>query len=233
MKFIAEIGLNHNGLEGLIYRLIKEAYNAGATYAKFQLGWRDKEGEINFLDHEKLRLILKTCDYFGIEPLFSVFHEQALSLLTSIYSPSILKVASRTYSHDKEFFMKLVNNIPDLIVSVGMEDTSDPQLPSRLHSISSTIKVLWCQSSYPLFPWDVANIPKSFDESNYIGISDHSVGISLSLLAISRGATLVERHFTLDPSEHLIRDHALSSTPEEFEHLVRIGSEIHKLSLIL
>ena len=51
---------------------------------------------------------------------------------------------------------------------------------------------------------------------NFRGLSDHSLGLSLSFLAISRGAQIIERHFTLDKSDQTIRDHALSSTPEEF-----------------
>ena len=47
ITFIAEIGLNHNGNFGLFFELIKQASFAGADFAKFQLGWRDKEDEIN------------------------------------------------------------------------------------------------------------------------------------------------------------------------------------------
>ena len=50
MLFIAEIGLNHNGNFDLGCEMIRQAKLAGADIAKFQLGWRDKPGEINRLD---------------------------------------------------------------------------------------------------------------------------------------------------------------------------------------
>ena len=53
-------------------------------------------------------------------------------------------------------------------------------------------------------------------------------GIETCLLAISRGAKIIEKHFTLDKSDNTIRDHALSATPEEFRNLVTLGREINK-----
>ena len=53
--------------------------------------------------------------------------------------------------------------------------------------------------------------------------------LSLSLIAISRGAQIIERHFTLDKSDTTIRDHALSLTPSEFKILVDNGKAIFKL----
>ena len=59
--------------------------------------------------------------------------------------------------------------------------------------------------------------------SPFDGYSDHTVGIETVLLAISRGARVIEKHFTLDKSDTTIRDHALSATPEEFRHMVQLG----------
>ena len=56
--------------------------------AKFQLGWRDKIDEINHLDENTLRLILKACEYYKIMPLFSIFHKTGL--LSSITRPSLI-----------------------------------------------------------------------------------------------------------------------------------------------
>ena len=52
--FIAEIGMNYNGNIDLAFELIKQAKLAGADIAKFQLGWRDKPGEINNINKEKI-----------------------------------------------------------------------------------------------------------------------------------------------------------------------------------
>ena len=70
--------------------------------------------------------------------------------------------------------------------------------------------------------------PKKFSSNTYDGFSDHTIGIETSLLAISRGAKIIERHFSLDKSDNTIRDHVISSTPSEFRLLVELGRELHK-----
>ena len=75
-------------------------------------------------------------------------------------------------------------------------------------------------------------MPKDFNKSIYTGYSDHSIGIEIPLVAISRGATIIEKHFTLDKSDTTIRDHALSATPEEFRLLTNIGRSIYKNLII-
>ena len=58
------------------------------------------------------------------------------------------------------------------------------------------------------------------------------MGVEMPLLAISRGASVIEKHFTLDKSDQTIRDHTLSATPEEFLSMTRIGRDIfNKLKL--
>ena len=55
------------------------------------------------------------------------------------------------------------------------------------------------------------------------------VSLESALIAISRGANIIEKHFTLDKTDTTIRDHALSVTPDEFRNLVILGREISKL----
>ena len=88
------------------------------------------------------------------------------------------------------------------------------------------IKYLWCKSKYPAEPWDLIDLPKDFKNSIYDGYSDHSIGIETPLIAIARGAKIIEKHFTLDKSDTTIRDHALSATPDEFKTMVHIGRDI-------
>ena len=92
---------------------------------------------------------------------------------------------------------------------------------------------LWCESIYPLLPFQIKNFPSIFNNKTFTGLSDHSQGLELSLLAISRGAKIIERHFTLDKSDQTIRDHALSSSPDEFAKLVEYGNSINDLIEIL
>ena len=77
MLFIAEIGLNHNGNLGLLHELIKQASHSGANIAKFQLGWRANKNEINYIDDKTIRLIKKISTHYDIEPMFSIFTEEA------------------------------------------------------------------------------------------------------------------------------------------------------------
>ena len=74
MIFISEIGLNYNNNFNLCYELIKQSKLSGADIAKFQLGWRGKPEEINFLDQNRIAQLYDWADYFEIELMFSVFN---------------------------------------------------------------------------------------------------------------------------------------------------------------
>ena len=88
---------------------------------------------------------------------------------------------------------------------------------------------MWCQSNYPTFNDDLKNyFLKKFQKDHIVGYSDHSIGIEMSLLAIVRGAQIIEKHFTLDKSNITTRDHSLSATPEEFRNLINLGRDIEK-----
>ena len=224
MKFIAEIGLNHNGSEGLLVELIRQASLSGATMAKFQLGWRDKVGEINHLNKSLLKLIYKSCEYYKIEPLFSIFHKEAWELINSVAKPKIIKIASRTFSQEKALVKDISRSVNEIIISTGMSDKKGIDFKEF-----NNASFLWCESKYPHYSFDIDNFPKEFNNDSFKGLSDHSLGLSLSLLAISRGAKIIERHFTLDKSDQTIRDHALSSTPNEFSLLVKEGMALHNL----
>ena len=224
MEFIAEIGLNHNGSEGLLIELIRQASLSGATKTKFQLGWRDKVGEINFFDENKLKLIFKACEFYKIEPLFSIFHKDAWKLLKSVSKPKIIKIASRTYLKDKSLVRQISNEVDEIIISTGMSNKDSINFNEFKNA-----SFLWCESEYPHYGFKIKNFPKNFSNKYFKGLSDHSLGLSLSFLAISRGAQIIERHFTLDKSDQSIRDHVLSSTPEEFALLVNEGSAIYDL----
>ena len=63
---------------------------------------------------------------------------------------------------------------------------------------TKNLNYLFCISKYPAYPEDLKDFPKKFSEENYIGYSDHTHGISVPLLAISRGAKVIEKHFTLN-----------------------------------
>ena len=220
MLFIAEIGMNHNGNWDLAYELIKQAQLSGADIAKFQLGWRDGEGEINRIDLDVLQMLKKWCDYFEIEFMVSVINPAAMELAKRI-DFNRYKVASRTVKDNINLVKEIVAEGKETIISLGMWDKKEPPLKK-----TKMIKYLWCKSKYPAYPKDLIDLPKNFSNSIYDGYSDHSIGIEASLIAIVRGAEIIEKHFTLDKSDTTIRDHILSATPEEFSRMVQIGREI-------
>jgi N,N'-diacetyllegionaminate synthase len=219
--FIAEIGMNHNGNFGLAYELIKQAKYAGADIAKFQLGWRDKPDEINHITPEILRQLQRWCDHIGIEFMVSVISESAWEMAKN-FGFKTYKIASRTVKEKPDMVREILAQGRPTIISLGMWEGADLPFPK-----TSNISYLWCRSKYPCEPWDLVGLPKDFSTGPYDGYSDHTIGIESALIAITRGARIVEKHFTLDKSDRTIRDHALSATPEEFRSMVNIGRDIH------
>ena len=223
MIFISEIGMNYNGNFSLIYELIRQSKFAGANVCKFQLGWRDKPGEINQLDLEKVNKIISWCKYFEVEPMFSLINQNAYNIFKKT-SLKKIKIASRSLKYDFDLVKTIVeeNIDKEIYISLGMWDSE------KLPFDQKNIKYLYCISNYPTFVEDLKSFPKDFSEKKFFGYSDHTMGIDTCLIAITRGAKVIEKHFTLDKSNTTIRDHALSATPEEFREMVNLGKEIYK-----
>ena len=118
MLFIAEIGLNHNGNFGLLNELIRQAKLSGADLVKFQLGWRGNKGEINYIDDKTLRLILKISDYYSIEPMFSIFTDEAL-VMAKKYNFKKYKIASRTLIDNFALAKRIIAENKETFVSLG------------------------------------------------------------------------------------------------------------------
>lgn len=224
MIFIAEIGMNYNGHFPLCYELIKQAKLSGANIVKFQLGWRDKPGEINQIDSEKIKQLYEWSKYFEIELMFSVISEKAFDLITK-FKINQIKIASRTLKDNIGLAKKIVKLNTKTFISLGMWKNKN-QLPFKLNK---NISYLWCISKYPTDNLDLSGkFPKKFPNKGIVGYSDHTIGIEMPLLAISRGASIIEKHFTLDKSDTTIRDHALSATPKEFFNMTSIGRDINR-----
>lgn len=222
--FIAEIGMNYNNNFDLCFEMIKQAKNSGANFAKFQLGWRDKEGEINQISEEKIALLHDWGEYFDINILFSIISEDAFKKIVK-FNPKFLKIASRTIKDNPNLSKNLLDVGVPTFCSLGMWNESKP--PYDLND-QNNLFYLWCKSKYPCHPIDMVDLPKTFSNTIYTGYSDHTIGIETCLIALSRGAAIIEKHFTLDKSENIIRDHSLSATPNEFKNLVEIGTDIYK-----
>ncbi len=222
IQFVAEIGLNHNGNFDSCQELIKKAKSSGADFAKFQLGWRSKENEINYIDKARLKKLFDWCRFYEIKILFSVFDFEYLDMLLA-YNPNVIKIASRTLKEKFELVQKIVDLNIETYISLGMVEKD--YFPFD----NDNVKYLWCKSNYPNDLKDFESLPIDFNKSRYYGFSDHFIGIEASLIAITRGAKLIEKHFTLDKSNQTIRDHILSATPSEFKMLVDQGKVIHNM----
>ena len=227
MIFIAEVGMNHDGNFDLIYEMIKETKLAGADIVKFQFGWRDKPGEINRIDENQAKQIKKWCDYFEIEMMVSPITPNGYQLAKKLNLKKC-KIASRTVVDHPELCEEIINNNDYEKIFCSLGFWKEKTLPFK--SKNNNLNYLFCVSKYPTYPEDLDNFPQKFDASNCVGYSDHTHGIATCLLAISRGAKIIEKHFTLNKTSQVIRDHVLSATPQEFRNLVNIGREISKLS---
>jgi len=223
MIFIAELGLNHNGNFSLCYELIKQAKYAGANIVKFQLGWKGKKGEINYFSEENLYQLKKWADYFEVDLMFSIFDIKFINWVKRL-NLKYVKVASRISKNDEELTKKIIKLNKTTFISLGMHP---PKIFPKFKT-GKNVFFMWCKSKYPTNLEDLKYFPKNFVGTKYKGYSDHSIGVENCLLAISRGATIIEKHFTLDKSDNTIRDNALSATPNEFRLLVEIGSDISK-----
>ncbi len=225
MLIIAEIGLNYDGNFNLAYELIRQAKWAGADIAKFQFGWRGKPDEMNYINEERALQLKSWCDDVGIEMLASIFTEEALELAQSI-SLKRYKIASRTVIDNPDLCKRILSEGKETFVSMGMWDQE--QFPLGPPD-GKTLRYLYCRSKYPTAPNDLKELPKRFTSEEYFGYSDHLQGIEACLLAIARGAQVIEKHFTLNKTSQVIRDHVLSATPEEFRQLTETGRPLANL----
>lgn len=225
MLIVAEIGLNYDGNINLAYELIRQAKKAGADIAKFQFGWRCNPGEINFVDSDIAHKLRSWCDFFDIEMLASIINEDALNLAREI-DVNRYKIASRTVVDKPELCKKVLAEGKETFISLGMWDRTE--FPFGRPD-GEKLRYIYCHSKYPAYPRDLNGFPNKFTDSGYYGYSDHFHGIETSILAISRGARYIEKHFTLNKTSTVIRDHILSADPGELRQLVEIGRPLAKL----
>ena len=227
MTFIAEIGINHNGNMDLLQELVRQAAIAGADYAKVQLynprELFDNDQERHLIpEAQKCKLgkdnwqsFRQWCHTYGIKPLASAFDLETLEWCKGL---DAIKIASRTTKRNPEVLAKALTDFETVFISMGMglDPRSDLILAKNVNW-----RKLACVSKYPSLPSDYKEF-KYRPEILYDGISCHCIGHENALRAIAHGARIVERHFTLSkalPGS----DHILSSTPEEFAELIRVG----------
>ncbi len=221
MEIIAEIGQNHNGEINLAIELIHAAKENGADTVKFQvydaIALFPKKGNVWFeyncktqITRDQLHLLMEECQKVKIEFLASAFDTNRIKWLESA-GINRYKIASRSI-YDKKLIRCIAETGKPIIASLGM--WNEKVFP--LVETSSSIKFLYCVSNYPTQLNEV-ELDK-VDFKRYSGFSDHTVGIVAAVVAFSRGAQIVEKHFTLDKSMYG-PDHSCSMTPDELKLL--------------
>lgn len=194
---IGEIGHNHGGNLRLAKLMIEELKNCGADIAKFQLydtdkikkSWQSRymELKVSELTFEDTKELKEHCDKVGIEFMASAFDIERVGWLEKL-NVKRHKLASRSI-YDTELIKAMEATGKPIIASLGKWE--ELELPEIKNS-----EFLFCVAEYPAYI--TANeFPPSFP-GLYDGFSDHTEGCYWSREAIKRGATIIEKHFTLD-----------------------------------
>ena len=166
--------------------MIRLAKKSGADIAKFQLGWKSLPNEINFLDLKRIKTLKKWAEEFDIELMFSIFNKESLEMVKELNLDKY-KIASRTVVGDIDLVKEIVDLKKRTFISLGMWEEDYLPITGK-----ENIDYLWCKSKYPTELDDLKKFPKDFKNSNYVGYSDHTIGIDMPLIAISRGAKVIE-----------------------------------------
>ncbi|NQT06409.1 MAG: N-acetylneuraminate synthase family protein [Candidatus Omnitrophica bacterium] len=224
--FIAEIGINHNGDIGIAKKLIDVAHFAGCDAVKFQKRnpeeavpevYKDVKREtpwgiMDYLDYRK-RLefweneyneIDRYCRDKGIMWSVSCWDISSLRFIDK-YGLSFLKVPSALITHKKYLErvkeIKTKRQVP-VFLSTGMSDMESVEKAVGLLGEDNLV-IMHAVGTYPVKHEDVnLNIIRTLkDKFNCpIGYSGHEVGLQISLAAVALGASVIERHITLDRS---------------------------------
>jgi N-acetylneuraminate synthase len=239
---VSEIGINHNGDLEIAKQLIDVAVNSGVDAVKFQkrtpelcvpTDQQDKMretpwGYITYLDYrykvefgpDEYREIDAYCKYKGITWFASVWDIPSVDMLQEFNLPCY-KIPSASLT-DHELLKHLRNTGKPMILSTGMS-TMD-QIKSSVQLIGEEdLIITHATSTYPCDPQElnlrmIQTLRETF--SCPIGYSGHEVGLIPSVVAVSQGACLVERHITLDRAMWG-SDQAASVEPGGFQRLVK------------
>jgi N,N'-diacetyllegionaminate synthase len=224
---IAEIGHNHMGYMRHAKLLIDEAKACGVDAVKFQAydtnkikkPWQSRYYELLLSEHtkEEFQELKDYCDKIGIEFFSSAFDSERVGWLEGM-GVKRHKLASRSI-YDTELIQSMEATGKPIIASLGYWKD-----PSSLPVIKNS-KFLYCISEYPAY---LKDLPAKFgDNEKYQGFSDHSIGTYWIREAVKRGATIIEKHFTLDrrlPGN----DQKGSADPTDMKDFVKYAREVER-----
>ena len=246
---IAEAGVNHNGDINLAKKLVDAAADAGADVVKFQTfqanqlvteqakkaAYQQQElgqsqGQLAMLQQlelkpERHRELINHCRKKKIEFLSTAFDLPSIELLASL-NIKRWKIPSGEITN-LPYLRQIGAQGQSVFLSTGMANLSEIEAALGVLEQAGTplskITVLHCTTEYPAPPEEVnlrAMIIMAQAFGVAVGYSDHTEGIAVPIAAVAMGATVIEKHLTLDrnlPGP----DHKASLEPDEFSALVQ------------
>ena len=246
---IAEAGVNHNGSLEMAFQLIDVAVAAGADAVKFQTFKAEKVIAVNApkasyqkettgsnesqlemvkkleLDETAHTKLYQYCRQKGIQFLSTPFDLESIDLLYRL-GLEIFKIPSGEITN-LPYLRKLGALKKRLILSTGMADLGEIEdaldVLTEYGTPLENITVLHCNTEYPT-PFEDVNLRAMLTIQNAfpeiaVGYSDHTIGIEVPIAAVAMGATVIEKHFTLDrnlPGP----DHRASLEPLELSAMI-------------
>ena len=254
---IAEAGVNHNGSLELAKQLVDKAVDAGADYIKFQTFKAEKlvtktakqadyqqknigKGDSNQyqmlkkleLSPEEHEVLIDYCQKKGIKFFSTAFDFDSMDYLHSL-NLGLWKIPSGEVTN-YPFLKRIATYNEKTILSTGMCDMQDVRAAVNALYKNGLSKenliLLHCNTEYPT-PFEDVNL-KAMDTLRKefgveVGYSDHTKGIEVPIAAVALGATVIEKHFTLDrnmPGP----DHKASLEPTELKAMVAAIRNIEK-----
>ena len=258
IELIAEIGVNHNGKMSIAKKLIKKASLAGADYAKFQIFKADnlatkKSKKANYqninlnkkisqydmlktyeISKNQIKILYNYCLKNKIKFLASCFDLESLKLYSS-FNNNCIKIPSGEITNLKliEFAAKKFKKI---IISTGMCNFSEiaeaVKVVKKNGLSKKDITLLQCTTDYPASENEAnLNCMEEFKKKfgTRVGYSDHTRGTICGIVAASRGADIIEKHFTLN-KKFKGPDHKASL---DYDELKDFNNKIKMVKLIL
>ena len=250
---IAELSANHRGDKQLAFEIIRAAHKAGADAIKFQhyspetITVRGNHSDLQvkggtLWDGRQLSDLyaeamtpwewtgdlVAEAQKLGLDWLSSPFDTTAVDFLEQ-YKIPMYKIASFELV-DLPLIRYVTSKGKPMIMSTGMStiDEIDRAVRAATESGAHSVSILRCNSTYPAnsAEMDLAAIPKMLSEwSIPVGLSDHTLSPVTAIGAVALGATIIEKHLTLQRSNGG-PDGAFSLEPTEFAALVRDIREV-------
>jgi sialic acid synthase SpsE len=236
---VAEAGSNHNQSFDRAVALIEAAAEAGADAVKFQLFSAEKlypEKNKHYelfksieLDRDWIPRLVEHARKRSLHFMASAFDADSVDLLDDS-QVSAFKIASSECTNHRLLDHTARKGRP-LILSTGMCDMVDvcEAVRTILQSGNRQVALLQCSSVYPV-PNEQAHI-RVMDTYRHLfgcptGFSDHTLGTVAAVVAVGRGASVVEKHFTLNKQDEG-PDHFYALEPRELADYVRMLHEAH------